>query len=205
MLEMPAKPIKKTRFDMLAIGSSTGGPPALQTVLASLPNELPFAVAISQHMPAGFTRAFAERLNRLLPFEVKEAIDGDVVSPNQVLIAPGGMNLIFQRNADSVIARVKHPSESDKYVPSVNQMFLSLAPLYGPRLLAAVLTGMGNDGSKGVQEIRTAGGVILAESEQSAVVFGMPREAIATGMVNSITPIELMAREILLQCGILQF
>ena len=192
-----------SRFDLLAIGSSTGGPPALQTIFSSFPARLPFAVAVAQHMPVGFTRAFAERLNRSLPFEVKEAEDGDKVIPGRVLISPGGRNLIFQQIPGSIVARVVPPSTKDKFIPSVDAMFSSLAPLYESKLLAVVLTGMGNDGSKGVKVVKAAGGEVLAEAEESAVVFGMPRDAIATGVVTGIAPIELMGREIAYRCGML--
>lgn len=191
-----------TPIQVVAIGASTGGPPALQGILSSLPGQAPFAVVVSQHMPAGFTKAFAERLNRSSSFEVKEARDGDVVMPGRALIAPGGRNLIFQRVNDDVVARVVEPSPEDRYIPSVDAMFISLAPIYGAKLLAVVLTGMGNDGSKGVRAVKGADGGVLAESEESAVVFGMPREAIATGLVDKVAPLDRMAREIIVRCGL---
>ena len=197
-------PIRKgtERIDMVAIGSSTGGPPALQTIFNSFTERMPFCVAVSQHMPAGFTRAFAERLNRSSAFEIREAKDGDLVAPATILIAPGGRNLIFRQMGEAVVAQVVEPSPQDRYVPCVDAMFTSLASIYGPRLLAVVLTGMGNDGSRGVREVKAAGGAALAEAEESAVVFGMPREAIATGLVDKVAPLERMAREIVLRCGI---
>jgi two-component system chemotaxis response regulator CheB len=191
-----------TSIQVVAIGASTGGPPALQGILSSLPGQAPFAVVVSQHMPAGFTKAFAERLNRSSSFEVKEARDGDVVMPGRALIAPGGRNLIFQRVKNDVVARVVEPSPQDRYIPSVDAMFISLAPIYGDKLLAVVLTGMGNDGSKGVRAVKSAEGGVLAESEESAVVFGMPREAIATGLVDKVAPLDRMTREIIVRCGL---
>jgi len=133
---------------------------------------------------------------------VKEARDGDVVMPGRALIAPGGRNLIFQRVNDDVVARVVEPSPEDRYIPSVDAMFISLAPIYGARLLAVVLTGMGNDGSKGVRAVKGADGGVLAESEESSIVFGMPREAIATGLVDKVAPLDRMAREIIVRCGL---
>jgi two-component system chemotaxis response regulator CheB len=192
----------KAPVQMVAIGSSTGGPPALQSILSSFQEQSPFAVAVSQHMPAGFTKAFAERLNRLSAFDVREAKDGDLVKPGRALIAPGACNMIFQQNNGDVFVRIVPPGAEDRYVPSVDAMFCSLAPIYGPRMLAVVLTGMGNDGSKGVRAVKGAKGEVLAESEESAVVFGMPREAIATGMVDKVAPIDRMAREIVMRCGL---
>ncbi len=186
----------------VAIGASTGGPPALQGILSSFSDKFPFAVLVSQHMPAGFTKAFAERLNRSSLFEVKEAKDGDLVVPGSVLIAPGGRNMVFHELNGDVIARIVEPSAQDRYIPSVDAMLASLAGIYGPSVLAVVLTGMGNDGSKGVRAVKKAGGEVLAEAEESAVVFGMPREAIATGLVDKVVPLSRMAREITLRCGI---
>lgn len=191
-----------TKVDVVAIGASTGGPPALQSIFSMFTRPLPLFVAISQHMPPGFTRTFAERLNRSSAFEIKEARDGDLIMPGMVLVAPGGMNMIFQRLEDQVVARVVPPSPEDTYIPSVDVMFASLAAIYGPRLLAVVLTGMGNDGKEGVKAIKAVGGNILAESEESAVVFGMPREAIATGVVDKVAPLERMADEIMVYSGI---
>lgn len=189
------------KFEVLAIGSSTGGPPALQKILSQMPGELPFTVLISQHMPSGFTRTFAERLNRMLPFEVKEASDGDTVSPNQVLVAPGGMNMVTVQMRDQVVIRLKTPSKDEKYLPSVNAMLTSVAKVYGARALSVILTGMGNDGSLGVRKIKESGGVVLAESEDSSVVFGMPREAIATGVVDRVVHLDQMTPNILEICG----
>jgi two-component system chemotaxis response regulator CheB len=189
------------KFDAVAIGSSTGGPPALQKILLQMPADLPFTIFISQHMPSGFTRTFAERLNRMLPFEVKEAVDGDVVLPNQVLVAPGGVNMITVQMRDQVIVRLKAPTKDEKYVPSVNAMLNSVARVYGNRTLAVILTGMGNDGSIGVRKVKEAGGAVIAEAEDSSVVFGMPREAIATGVVDKIVHLDQMASKILEFCG----
>lgn len=189
------------KYEVVAIGSSTGGPPALQKILSQLPGELPFAVLISQHMPSGFTRTFAERLNRMLPFEVKEAVDGDIIRPNTVFVAPGGMNMVTVQIRDQVVIRLKTPLKDEKYLPSVNAMLNSVARVYGSRTLAVILTGMGNDGSLGVRKVKDAGGGVLAESEESSVVFGMPREAIATGVVDKIVHLDKMASNILEFCG----
>lgn len=188
-----------TVIDIVAIGSSTGGPPALQSIFSSFEQKYPFAVVVSQHMPPGFTKAFAERLNRASKFDVKEAEDGDAVVPGQILIAPGGMNMVFEVCGGRVTARIVTPSASDRYVPSVDVMFESCAGIYRKRMVGVVLTGMGNDGSKGVRAVREYGGYVIAESEESSVVYGMPREAIATGVVDRIAPLSRVAREILIK------
>jgi len=190
------------RLDVVAIGSSTGGPPALQRILSSFRDALPLAIVISQHMPAGFTRTFAERLNRLSVFDVKEASDGDGVWPGRVLIAPGGHNMVFEKGSGSVVVRVKKPTADDRYIPSVDAMLASCADVFGSRTLGVVLTGMGNDGSRGVRAVKNAGGQVLAEAESTAVVYGMPKAAVSTGAVDKVVPLDLMAREIRMRCGV---
>jgi two-component system chemotaxis response regulator CheB len=190
-------------IDLVAIGSSTGGPPALQRIFSAFSEPLPFAIAVSQHMPPGFTATFAERLNRSTGFEVREAKDGDEMFPGRALIAPGGKNLLFELTGGKVLARIVAPGPRDRYVPSVDAMFASLAEIYRARMLAVVLTGMGNDGAQGVRQAKQAGAQVIAESEDTAVVFGMPREAIATGLVDRVAPIDAMAREIVYRCGLL--
>jgi two-component system, chemotaxis family, protein-glutamate methylesterase/glutaminase len=192
-------------LDVVAIGSSTGGPPALQRILGTFREPPPFALVISQHMPAGFTKTFADRLNRTTGCEVREAQDGDEVLPGRVLIAPGGRNLTFVRMGEKVVARVVAPAKEDRYVPCVDTMFTSCANVYGSRMLAVVLTGMGNDGAKGVRDAKRFGAQVVAESEESCVVFGMPREAIATGLVDRVVPIDQMVREILFRTGLSLF
>lgn len=190
-------------FDVVAIGASTGGPPALQNILSEFDRQYPFAVVVSQHMPVGFTRAFAERLNRSSGFTVKEAQDGDPVLPGHALIAPGGMNMVFENRAGQVVARLSQPTQADRYVPSVDVMLESCAAVYGNRVMAVILTGMGNDGSKGVRAVKQQGGYVMAESEESAVVYGMPREAAATGVVDRVVPLQNVARSILLKGALL--
>lgn len=193
---------KSSDIKVVAIGSSTGGPPALQSILSAFNEPPPLAMVISQHMPSGFTRTFADRLNRMSVFDIKEAETGDVVRPGRVLIAPGGRSMIFQELSGEVVARVVEPEPGENYLPCVDRMFVSCSAVFGPRLLGVVLTGMGNDGAKGVRAIKAAGGQVLAESEESSVIFGMPREAIASGVVDKIVPLDKMAGEIMYRCGI---
>jgi two-component system chemotaxis response regulator CheB len=152
-------------------------------------------------MPAGFTKAFADRLNRTSLFDIKEAEDGDLVLPGRALIAPGGRNMVFEVCGGQVTARIVAPSESDRYVPSVDVMLQSCAGIYRKRVAAVILTGMGNDGSKGVRIIKEHGGCVIAESEETAIVYGMPREAVATGVVDRCVPLNRVVSEIILQGG----
>lgn len=200
----PAPPIAASRdFPVVVIGSSTGGPPALQTIFSAIQEPIPVGFAVAQHMPPGFTRAFAERLNRFSALEIREAADGDALLPGRVLIAPGGSNLEIFRRGDGFFARLTAPRTHQRYVPSVDALFASTASLFGTRLLGVVLTGMGNDGAAGVRSVKEHGGRVLAEAEESCVVFGMPREAIATGLVDDVVPLPGVCREILRSCRII--
>lgn len=188
-----------SQISLVAIGASTGGPPALQFLFTAFKKPYPFAVVVSQHMPSGFTHAFAERLNRMSKFEIKEAVDGDLVLPGRALIAAGGTNLVLEEQGGQVRARVVPPSAADRYVPSVDVMLESCAEIYKRRMIAVILTGMGNDGSKGVRQVKAKGGFVIAESDETAVVYGMPREAAATGVVDRLVPLQRVPGEILLK------
>lgn len=186
---------------MVVIGASTGGPPALQTIFSAIREPLPVAFAIAQHMPPGFTKAFADRMNKLSALSIAEATDGEAVLPGRVLIAPGGKNIIFERTGSEVRVRVVSPAPEQRYVPSVDVLFSSAAETFAAKTIGVILTGMGNDGHQGVMAIKKAGGTVIAESEESSVVFGMPKEAIATGCVDTVVPLALVCGEIVRKCG----
>jgi len=188
-------------IEVVALASSTGGPPALQAILTALPADLRAGIVISQHMPAGFTKSFAERLNKLSGLIISEAAEGDRVMPGTVLIAPGGYHLLIKRDRKGLTTELVQRGPSDMYVPSADRMMVSLAEACGPAVLGVVLTGMGKDGVEGVLAIKKEQGLCLAESEESAVVFGMPQEAIRTGVIDKVLPLSEMAQEILLRCN----
>lgn len=185
----------------VVIGASTGGPPALQTIFSSIREPIPVGFAIAQHMPPGFTRAFADRMNKFSALTIREACNGDVMSPGTVLVAPGGKNLVLERKGREVFARVVDPHAEQRYVPSIDALFASAAEAFGKDTVSVVLTGMGNDGALGVSKIKQAGGRVIAEAEESSVVFGMPKEAIATGCVDRVVPLSLVCGEIMRSCG----
>jgi two-component system chemotaxis response regulator CheB len=186
----PADPRPMVEPDRLVvIGASTGGPQALQELLGALPGDLPVGVLVAQHMPEKFTRAFAERLGRTSAFTVAEAADGDLVAAGRVLIAPGGQHLEVRRERGTGTLRVAlAPPDaggySGHYCPSIDRLFTSAALAMPRRLCALVLTGMGSDGAAGIQAVKAAGGLTLAESELTAAIYGMPRAAVATGKVD---------------------
>nr|WP_304412843.1 chemotaxis response regulator protein-glutamate methylesterase [Desulfuromonas sp. TF] len=189
------------QINQVVIAASTGGPPALQAILSAIREPIPLGIAIAQHMPPGFTKAFADRLNKYCPLEIREARSGDRMRPGTVLVAPGAKNLLFRRRGDEVLAEVVEPAANQRYTPSADVLFTSASEIFGSRLLGVVLTGMGNDGARGVVSIKEEGGAVLAEAESSSVVFGMPKEAIATGKVDKIVPLPQMGGAILHRCG----
>lgn len=179
--------------EVLAIGCSTGGPKALQDLLPGLPKSLPVPVLIVQHMPASFTKPFAERLNGLCQVAVKEAEHGEPARPGTVYIAPGGLHLNYrQRGAQPYLELNPEPAAS-LHRPSVDVMFLSLAQECTKQILAMILTGMGNDGAKGMEALKAKGAHTLAEAEESCVVYGMPRAAFERGCVDQVAPLPDMA------------
>jgi two-component system chemotaxis response regulator CheB len=174
---------------VIAVAASTGGPPAVQRLLEALAVEPTPCVLVCQHMPAQFTKAFAERLDRIGPFNVTEAAEGDRLVPGHVYIAPGGRHMVLEEEDGSLVLRIPPPGEKDRYAPSADRLFVSVARTLGPKALAVVLTGMGSDGAAGLRDVHQAGGEVWAESEETAVVFGMPQEAIATGLVKRVLPL----------------
>jgi len=184
-------------IQVVAVGSSTGGPAALQIILTRLPSDLQAAIVISQHMPRGFTGPLSERLDKLSHIRIKEAEDGDTVERGTALICPGGYHLSLHRKDKKTIVSLKEGRLTDKYIPSVDYMMTSVAQNFGPNSMGVILTGMGNDGKNGMVEIKAKGGYTIAESEESAVVFGMPAEAIKAGAAEQILPISEIPAEII--------
>jgi len=178
---------------VIAIGSSTGGPAALMQLFGAFTEAPDCAFLVSQHMPAGFTHGFADRLDRLTHVNAQEARGGEEVAPGTVLVAPGGHHLVFQSEGGRVVAAIEESREQDKYAPSIDRMFESASKHWGEELMAVVLTGMGDDGQRGVVAVSEAGGVVVAESEETAVIFGMPDQAIRTGAVDAVLPLAQIA------------
>ncbi|WP_043525774.1 protein-glutamate methylesterase/protein-glutamine glutaminase [Litchfieldella xinjiangensis] len=177
---------------LLIIGASTGGTEAIRTVLEPLPANAP-AIMIAQHMPGGFTRSFAERLNKLCRITVKEAEDGERVLPGHAYIAPGDAHLKLARSGANYVARLDSGPPVNRHRPSVDVLFDSAAEQAGRNAIGVILTGMGRDGAQGLLRMRKAGATTLAQDEASCVVFGMPREAIALGGACEVVSLEDVA------------
>ncbi len=181
---------------LIIIGASTGGTEAIREVLTPLPPDAP-AVLIAQHMPPGFTKSFAQRLNGLCRIAVKEAEHGERVLPGHAYIAPGHAHLLLARSGANYIAQLSDEPPVNRHRPSVDVLFRSAATHAGKNALGVILTGMGRDGAAGLLEMKRAGAHTFAQDEASCIVFGMPREAIALGGADEIVPLAEMSRRVM--------
>jgi two-component system chemotaxis response regulator CheB len=181
---------------IVCIGASTGGTESLREVLTALPADCP-GIVIVQHMPEKFTAAFARRLNGLCTIEVKEAEDGDAVLPGRALIAPGNRHLLVQRRGANYFVAIKDGPLVSRHRPSVDVLFRSAAQQAGANAVGIIMTGMGDDGARGLLEMKTAGARTVAQDEESCIVFGMPKEAIELGAADKIIPLDTIPAEIL--------
>jgi two-component system chemotaxis response regulator CheB len=185
---------------IIAIGASTGGTEAIQEVLVHMPAGSP-AIVITQHIPAVFSRAYADRLNTLCRMEVKEASDGDTVAPGRALVAPGNYHMLLRRSAEGYRVQIKDGPQVCYQRPSVDVMFSSVAETAGAKAVGVLLTGMGCDGAQGLLRMKRAGARTIAQNEESCVVFGMPREAIRIGAADRVVALPLMASAIIALAG----
>ncbi|WP_130831341.1 protein-glutamate methylesterase/protein-glutamine glutaminase [[Erwinia] mediterraneensis] len=182
--------------NVIALGSSTGGTEALRQILLPLPQTSP-ALLIAQHMPPGFTRSFAGRLDRLCQIRVREAVDGEPVLPGHAYIAPGGLHMMLAQAATGYRITLSDAPPVNRHRPSVDRLFQSVARVAGKQAVGVILTGMGNDGAQGLAEMRQAGAWTLAQSEKSCVVYGMPREAIALGAACDVVDLDQISERML--------
>ena len=189
--------VGKRGVEVVCIGISTGGPPALQRIIPALPANFPVAVIVAQHMPPGFTKSMAERLNKMSAIEVKEAEEGDIISAGRVLVAKSGMHFVFNEKYGKKIASLTRRPESENYFPSINVLFESAARFFGGRTLPVIMTGMGTDGTDGLRTLKTHGAFAMAQSEESCAVFGMPKSAIEEGLIDRVAGLEDMAGAII--------
>jgi two-component system chemotaxis response regulator CheB len=186
----------QTTAKVMALGASTGGTEALRIFLQELPYDAP-GIVIVQHMPQHFTAAFAKRLNSICRVEVKEATDGDTVLPGRALIAPGNLHMMLKRSGTRYYVQIKDGPLVCRHRPSVDVLFRSVARYAGMNATGIIMTGMGDDGARGMLEMKNAGAVNIAQDEESCVVFGMPQEAIRLGGVQKIVPLEKLAEKVM--------
>lgn len=181
-------PVRRVR--LVAVGASTGGPPAIQRILETFREPLPVPVVIAQHMPPGFTRAFADRLNAHLPFPVREAADGEWLDQGTVYVAPAGRHFQIRGPADRLRAEVVRDGGESLYSPSVDRLFGSACRALGGEVIAVLLSGMGRDGARGLLALKQAGAYTIAQDEATCVVYGMPAAAVALRAVTDSLPLE---------------
>ena len=202
----PSKPVKEKavitplrdsgKIEIIAIGISTGGPNALREVFRDISPEVKQPILVVQHMPAGFTAEFANRLNSICPLEVKEAQDGDILKPGRILIAPGNYHIYVERKKLAVVVRLSDGPQRNGHRPSADVLFESVAAVYQNNALGVIMTGMGNDGAVQLAEMRRQGAWTLGQDEESSVVYGMPKVAWEMGGVQKQVSLHDMAKEI---------
>jgi len=200
METVPAAPItaffERGADKLVAIGTSTGGPRALQNVITQLPKNMPCGVVIVQHMPPGFTRSLAERLDTISQISVKEAENQEIIEAGHVYIAPGNYHMVVQKKGMSKVILLNQDPPLASHRPAVDVLFDSVAP-FGRQVVSVILTGMGSDGSQGMKKIKAAGGYIIAEDESTAVVYGMPKAVVDLGIADKVLPLQHVAEAII--------
>ena len=190
------------KYQLTAIGTSTGGPVALQKILTAIPANYPHPIILVQHMPATFTAAFAARLNNLCKIQVKEAQDGDLLKPGCAYLAPGGLQMMIDGRPGSSRLKILDGGERMNYKPCVDVTFGSAAKVYGDKVLSMILTGMGADGREGCRMLKAAGATIWSQDEQSCVVYGMPQAIDKAGLSSESLPLERVAERMLVEVGL---
>ncbi len=190
--------LPKRNVQFVGIGASTGGPVALQEVLSRIPMNFPHPIVVAIHMPKAFTGPYAERLNAKCSIQIKEAADGDILKPGQVLISPGGRHLSLVKRGTNVVVTTAQPAEFPQYlyIPSVDRMITTLADVSNGAALGVILTGMGNDGFKGIQHLKSKGGVTIAQDEATSTIYGMPRACVEGGVADEVLPLGEIGFEI---------
>jgi two-component system chemotaxis response regulator CheB len=189
-------------YQVVAIGASMGGPIAVAQVLKELPAGFPVPILVAQHMPAGFTAAYARRLDGLCRVRVREAQEADVLAPGQVLLAPGGLHLKVDRRSDRrVIARLERSDPVNGHRPSVDVLAYSVAACFGTQALGVIMTGMGRDGAQGFARLRRQGGLVLAQDEASSAIYGMNRAVIENGDADEVLPLGAIAERLSVLCS----
>ncbi len=195
------KAMARTTERVAVVGASTGGTEALREFLETLPKDGPGTVIV-QHMPENFTRAFANRLNSICDMEVKEAADGDSVLRGRALIAPGNKHMLLKRSGARYYVEIKDGPLVSRHRPSVDVLFRSAARYAGPNAVGVIMTGMGDDGAKGMLEMKQAGASTVAQDEKTCIVFGMPNEAIKLGGVDKVLPLDSIAGRVLSETNV---
>jgi two-component system, chemotaxis family, protein-glutamate methylesterase/glutaminase len=186
------------RYSIVVVGVSTGGPQGLKSIVPRLPADFPVPVVIVQHMPMGYTEAYAKRLDEASALAVMEAREGDELRPGVVLLAPAGRHLLFHRDgAGRVLTRLDVRPLDTPHRPAVDVLFQSAAEVYGERVLAVVMTGMGSDGREGAAWIKARGGTVLTEAEETCVVYGMPRSVVEAGLSDEAVPLDRLTAAIM--------
>lgn len=194
----PRVSLTSKKISVVGIGASTGGPMAVQAVLAQIPANFPYGIVVAIHMPNAYTGPYAERTNSKCALTVREAVLGDIIKPGVVLVVPGGMHTMLLRQAGGIVVKTEPSTNypNHVFVPSIDMMMSSLAEASGGAMLGVIMTGMGSDGFKGMQMLKQKGGVNIIQDEATSTIYGMPRACVDGGVADSVLPLNQIGREI---------
>ena len=199
---LPSRPVLPVRVDLLVVGVSTGGPNALTAILPALPREFPVPIVIVQHMPPLFTRFLAERLDGLSELTIREGEEGGLLEPGTAWLAPGSSHMVLRKDSEQLRLSLNQDPPENSCRPAVDPLFRSAAALCGNRTLALILTGMGQDGLRGAEEICRVGGRIVAQDEGSSVVWGMPGAVATAGLADAVLPLDAIAADLMQRAAV---
>jgi len=185
------------KIDIVAIGVSTGGPNALAELFPNLPGDLPVPIVLVQHMPPFFTKLLAERLSSKSPVDIQEGKAGEKLQPGKAWIAPGDYHMVLEKKADGVYLKTNQEAQENSCRPAVDPLFRSVSDIYGPNVLSVILTGMGQDGMKGCEQIKSKGGYVIVQDEKTSVVWGMPGFVAREGLADEILPLNQIGSKII--------
>ncbi len=195
--KITSKISEQTKFKAVLIGISTGGPPALQVILPKFPKNFPIPIVVAQHMPPGFTKPMAERLNKLCPLEVDEAKDGDILKKGKIYIGKAGCHIKIKKRGAIYYLNITEEPKDALYHPQVDIMFETAAETIGSDVIAVIMTGMGSDGTEGLKKLKAKNAFVIGQDKETSVIYGMPRSAFEAGVVDVVVPLEKIPEKII--------
>ncbi len=197
IIQAPVTLPEKTKFKAVLIGISTGGPPALQVILPKFPKNFPIPIVVAQHMPPGFTKPMADRLNKLCPLEVDEAKDGDILKKGKIFIGKAGCHIKIKKRGSIYYLNITDEPKDALYHPQVDIMFETAAEVFGGDVIAVIMTGMGSDGTEGLKKLKAKNAYVIGQDKETSVIYGMPRSAFEAGVVDIVVPLEKIPEKII--------
>jgi len=196
-LSISVDTFKKSKYKVVLIGISTGGPPALQEILPQFPKEFPLPIVVAQHMPPGFTKPMAERFDKLSPLNVNEAKDGDILKPGKIFIGKAGFHIKIKKRGSTAYLNITEEPKDTLYHPQIDIMFETAAEVFGGDVIAVIMTGMGSDGTEGLKQLKMHNAFVIGQNKETSAIYGMPKVAYESGVVDKILPLKQIPETII--------